>query len=66
MLEFSIFRLCSFLCNERFTNLFLFVSYLLQFFVFVLSRPFLEKKKGHAICVEIKLCSKKNVLTPEN
>ena len=36
MLEISIFRFCSFLCNERFTNLFMFVSYLLQFFVSII------------------------------
>ena len=36
MLEFSIFCFCSFLCNERFTNLFMFVSYLLQFFVSII------------------------------
>ena len=36
MLEFSVFRFCSFLCNERFTNLFLFVLYLLQFFVSII------------------------------
>ena len=36
MLEFSIFCFCSFMCNEHFTNLFLFVSYLLQFFISVI------------------------------